>query len=94
MRALFQLDFPLRQTGSIVRLRPYVPKYMPPTCVLDFPLCLEILSSTSSSLHPYLLFLGEGEKLYVLIPQRKNGAGALDMSWKGFDGNTPQIADK
>lgn len=62
--------------------------------VLDFPLCPEILSSTSSSLHTYLLFLGEGEKLYVLIPQRKNGAGALDVRWKGFDGNTPQIADK
>jgi len=66
MRARFQLDFPLRQTGSIVRvLVVYAYLY-----VLDFLLCPEILSSTSPSLLIPVVspFIKVGGKLYVLIP--------------------------
>jgi len=66
MRARFQLDFPLRQTGSIVRvLVVYAYLY-----VLDFLLCPEILSSTSPSLLIPVVspFFKVGGKLYVLIP--------------------------
>lgn len=84
MRERFQLDFPLRQTGSIVRLRPYVPKYMPPTCMYWIFLCASRFSALllAHSIHT-CCFSGRGKNYMFWF---RNGKTELERwIWVGRD---------